>query len=125
MSTTNLLRRALATAAFVGVAIPGVLATSASASAWEPHVRLQGTSICASSATTWVWVEASNGERGWATNGRGRYSFDFWNVPRGKSISVKVNYGNGTFACTDTVGVSRPTFGATATRDLFKLTFNA
>jgi len=98
-------------------------ATPAGAWAWNPNVTLQGTSHCGSSPTTWVWVQASNGERGWATNGRGRYRFSFKRVPFG-GTTVKVNYGNGTFRCTDSFGLKRPATGTSATRNVFKLVPN-
>ncbi len=111
----------MALLAGVGVsAVPG----SAGATAWNPTVTLQGRAICASSGATWVWVEASNGERGWATNGRGNYRFTFRRVPT-SGMRVTVNYGNGTFRCTDTFGVNRPTFGTSATRNVIRVNPNA
>ena len=94
--------------------------SQAHAWAWSPSVTLQGSSICAGRGTTWVWVEASNGERGWATYGTGNYRFNFTRVPT-SGITVRVNYGNSTFKCTDSFGVQRPAVGTTATRNVYKL----
>jgi hypothetical protein len=95
-------------------------APSAGAWSWDPKVTLQGTSTCAGRGSTWVWVEGSNGERGWATNGTGRYRFNFTRVPAG-GITVRVNYGNSTFKCTASFGLKRPATGTTATRNVYSL----
>lgn len=115
----SLVTTALLTGTFAAVA-----PSSAGAWAWDPTVTLQGQAICASSGATWVWVEASNGERGWATNGRGNYRFTFRHVPT-RGMTVRVNYGNGTFSCTDSFGVNRPTTGTTATRHVNRIVPNA
>ena len=117
-TTKKLAGLALAAATLTGFAAAD--ATPASAWAWNPSVTLQGSSICAASATTWVWVSASNGEAGWATAGRGHYSFTFKSVPT-KGMTVRVNYGNSTFKCTDSFGLNRPTIGTSATRDVYHL----
>lgn len=99
-------------------------AAPASAWAWSGSVTLQGSSMCgALNPTTWVWVSASNGESGWATAGSGRYSFNFKRVPT-SGMTVRVNYGNSTFKCTDSFGVNRPAVGTSATRNLYKLVPN-
>ena len=92
----------------------------AGATAWNPTVTLQGSAICKSSRATWVWVEASNGERGWATNGSGAYRFTFRRVPT-SGMTVRVNYGNSTFSCTTKFGVNRPAVGTTATRNVIQI----
>lgn len=115
---------ALISAAAVSVGGLAILTpATAGAWAWDPNVTLQGTSVCAGRGTTWVWVSASNGERGWATNGTGRYSFRFARVGTG-GTTVTVNYGNSTFRCTDTFGLNRPAVGTTATRNVYKLVPN-
>jgi hypothetical protein len=67
-------------------ALGGVVVAPRSASAWpwEPAVTLNGKVGCNYATTntvTWAWVEASNGERGWATlSGSGMtrpYYFNF------------------------------------------------
>jgi hypothetical protein len=108
----------LALTAAVGTG--AVTASAANAWAWSGSVTLQGTSLCGASRTTWVWVSASNGEAGWATNGSGNYKFNFTRVPS-SGMSVTVYYGNSTFSCHDTFGVQRPAFGTTATRNVYKL----
>ena len=109
----------LGVAVLLGIGAAGS-PTPADATAWNPTVTLQGRAICASSGATWVWVEASNGERGWATNGAGNYRFTFSRVPT-SGMTVRVNYGNSTFRCTDSFGVNRPTFGTSATRNVIRV----
>ena len=116
------LRAILASVTLIGT-FAFIAPTHAGAWAWSPSVTLQGSSICAASATTWVWVEASNGEHGWATAGSGRYRFDFKHVPT-SGVTVRANYGNSTFRCTDSFGLKRPAWGTSATRNLYKLVPN-
>ena len=97
----------------VGVATAG-------AWAWDSNVTLQGTAHCGVPAATWVYVSASNGERGWATNGSGRYSFKFHNVGSG-GISVHVTYGEPGWSCHDDFGVKRPMVGTSATVNVVKI----
>jgi len=94
----------------------------APAEAWltSSTVTLQGRAICASSKATWVWVEGSNGERGWATKSGGNYSFTFRKVPVSNTLKVRVNYG-GTHKCTELIGLNRPKVGSTQTRDLIRV----
>jgi hypothetical protein len=115
----------LAVAAGSVVGAAAISAQPASAWAWSGSVTLQGTSWCgAGNNSTWVWVSASNGEQGWATNGTGRYKFDFKNIPT-SGTTVTVTYGNRGFNCKDTFGVQRPTVGTSATRNLSKIWPNA
>lgn len=95
-------------------------ATPAGAWANNSNVTLQGSSVCKSSKTTWVWVEGSNGERGWATNGSGRYHFAFKRVPT-SGMTVRVNFGNSTFSCTTSFGLNRPAVGTNATRNVVSI----
>lgn len=99
----------------------------AQADAWltSSTVTLQGVSNCGNNKTSWVWVEGSNGERGWATNGKGNYKFTFKKVPASNTMKVRVNYGNGTFRCTDYFGLNRPKVGSTQTRNVIRLLPNA
>lgn len=72
--------------------------------------------MAGSGKSTWVWVEAANGERGWATAGRGYYRFTFHKVPLGVSMKVTVKYGSALKNdCRATFGLSRPATGTTAT----------
>src|SRR5689334_15884347 len=71
---------------------------------WSGDVTLQGNSHCGLPATTWVWVQSPNGESGWATNGSGRYSFNFHRVPSG-GMTVRINYGEPGVSCHDYVYV--------------------
>jgi len=107
----------LATVTAVGF---GTSASPAEAWPWNPTVTLQGRSVCASSASTWVYVIGSNGEQGWATNGSGNYRFTFRRVPS-SGMTVRVNYGTRTFRCTDTFGLQRPAIGTTATRNVIRI----
>lgn len=126
---TGISRRSLRSVAGLLLLMGATLGTNfvpsqAGATAWNPTVTLQGTSVCAGRGTTWVWVQASNGERGWATNGTGRYRFTFRRVPT-SGMTVTVNYGNSTFSCRDAFGLNRPTVGTSATRNVYKLWPNA
>jgi hypothetical protein len=67
-----------------------------------------------------VWVEASNGERGWATRAGGNYSFRFNRVPT-SGMSVRVDFGNEGCSRSATFGVNRPTFGTSATRNVITI----
>ena len=113
-----------------------VPATPASADLLNPNVKLQGTISCWGytglvktdhGTVRYVWVEASNGERGWATrtgnlsSSRQGYYFQFRQVPRsGQSISVTVNWGCGNTErnqkhFTTSFGVNRPKVGGSHT----------
>lgn len=94
-----------------------VPARQASATAWNPKVSLQGRALVCNSKATWVWVEASNGERGWATQPGGNYRFDFKRVPTG-GMTVTVKLGNSACDRSSTFGLNRPTFGTSATRNV-------
>lgn len=116
-------RRVLAAVFALAIAVAGASSLTApqDANAWATSgtVTLKGSSYCMS-RTTWVWVESSNGERGWATKGSGNYQFNFKKVPA-KGMNVRVNFGNSTFKCTTTFGVKRPAVGTTATRNVIQL----
>ncbi len=90
---------------------------TAGAYAWNPTVTLQGSARCNFTKTTWVWVEGSNGERGWATNGTGGYRFTFKRVPT-SGMTVRVNFGQRNSNCTAKFGLNRPTVGTSATRNV-------
>ncbi len=109
--------------AFAALALLGaffVAPQPANATAWNPRVTLQGTSSCSIRGTSWVWVEASNGERGWATNGTGRYRFTFTRVPT-SGMTVTIKYGNSIASCHDRIGLNRPTVGTSATVNVYKV----
>ena len=121
-----MIRRVLLSCALVLGSFGGLAAASApSAHAWlwSGSAQLSGTSVCAGRGTTWVWVQAPNGESGWATSGTGRYYKNFNSVPAG-GMNVTINYGNSTFRCTDTVFVRRPLTGTGLTVNLYKLVPN-
>jgi hypothetical protein len=63
MSLNSALRRGAVAVGLAAIAATSFAPTSASATAWDPHVKLQGTAMCAGNGATWVWIEASNGER--------------------------------------------------------------
>lgn len=94
--------------------------TNAGATPWNSNVTLQGKAIACSSGASWVWVEGSNGERGWATRGTGRYSFHFKRVPAG-GMTVRVNYGNNVCKKSTSFGLKRPAVGTTATRNVVSI----
>lgn len=118
-----MIKRAIAAGAVAVASVAGTAALAAppaQAWPWSGNVVLQGGSSCASSPTTWVWVSAPNGESGWATNGRGRYSKTFQRVPAG-GMRVRINYGNATFRCHDDVFVRRANVGNSLTVNLVKI----
>jgi len=127
MKTTNPARRttrkirisSLFAIAFTVLATLGTLApaSQAGATAWNPNVTLKGRAIACSSSATWVWVEASNGERGWATQPGGNYNFNFKRVPT-SGMTVTVKFGNSVCSRSATFGLNRPTVGTTATRNV-------
>jgi hypothetical protein len=95
---------------------------TAGATAWNPRVTLQGKAFCGGQGmigagkSTWVWVEASNGEHGWATSGTGAYKFAFKNVPLGTGMTVTVKYGSRLKNdCVAKFGLKRPSLGTSAT----------
>jgi hypothetical protein len=90
---------------------------------WSGSVTLQGTSHCGLPPTTWVWVQAPNGESGWATNGAGRYLKNFRSVPSG-GMTVVIRYGESSFSCHDSVFVRRPLDGTGLTVNLVKVVPN-
>ena len=105
----------------LGILAFGFLAPArAEAWYWDSQVTLQGSAVCRSRPATYVWVEASNGEKGWATNGNGNYRFTFTRVPTG-TMDVKVNYGNTGNHCTRTIKLGRPRVGTTATVNIVQL----
>ena len=103
----------------------GVNPTPASAWAWDPNVTLNGKVGCNYATTntvTWAWIEASNGERGWANLGSGGmtrpYYFDFHNVPS-SGMTVTFKWGCSTFGEYSTsFGLNRPSTGKTVTRNI-------
>lgn len=95
-------------------------APSASAWAWDPSVTLQGRAIACSSNATWVWVQASNGEAGWATQSGGNYRFNFRRVPT-SGMSVTVRFGNNLCSRSTSFGLNRPAIGTTATRNVITI----
>ncbi len=107
------------TLAVGGASLVGT-APSADAWAWDPNVTLRGRAIACSSAATWVWVEGSNGERGWATQPGGNYSFRFTRVPT-SGMTVKVNFGNRLCSKSTSFGLNRPTVGTSATRNVITI----
>ncbi len=114
------LRATVALAAGAGLSLAASLTSPAEAWPWDPNVTLQGSSHCGVPATTWVYVKASNGEQGWATNGAGHYKFNFHHVGTG-GITVHVTYGEPGWSCHDDFGVNRPAVGTSATRNLVKV----
>lgn len=95
--TTGKVRRSrLAALALVALLFGGLLSVSPAtpsepAGAWplSATVTLKGRAICGSRPATWVYVSASNGERGWATQPGGNYSRTFTRVPT-STMTVKV-----------------------------------
>lgn len=111
-----------ATAAFgVGAVNP----SQASASPWDPHVALTGRVSCPAfggprQKVDWVWMQADNGESGFASLGSGsltrQYRKDFYRVPYGRSTKVTVRFGCSVIGGgTRTVYVSRPRIGSYTT----------
>lgn len=97
---------------------------TASATFWDPHVRLQGSVTCGSSPTRvtglWLWT-AQEGGRWYGYSGARYseyYSRDFWNVPSGGTTVYYTVYCAG-FPSSGSFGLQRPTFGATATRNIY------
>jgi len=116
---TGAFRRAAAcalVASAIGLSLAGA-AQPAGAWAWDPNVMLQGRAIVCSRAATWVWVEASNGERGWATRPGGNYSFQFRRIPP-SGVTVRVNFGHSSCSRSTSFGLKRPAVGTSATRDV-------
>jgi hypothetical protein len=118
-------RKALAAAValIAVVALASVEVGGASASRtwlWSGSATLQGVSHCGVPATTWVWIRSPNGESGWATNGAGRYSFNFHNVPSG-GMTVLITYGEPGASCHDYVFVRRPLAGTSLTVNLVQI----
>lgn len=127
------LARRVAAASALGCAITAAAvalpSAQASATPWDPHVVLNGSISCPAyggpfDRIGWAWVSASNGESGWAQLGPAGYSrsyrTDFWSIPYGRSVSVTVTYGcsaSGTHSTT--FGLSRPTVGIYATRNIY------
>ena len=114
--------RMLLLVAAVATATSIVLGSSsiAGAWAWDPTVALSGRAIACSRPATWVWVEASNGERGWATQPGGNYSFRFTRVPT-SGMTVRVNFGNGACNRSTSFGVNRPSTGISSTRNVITI----
>ena len=107
------------------VGMVGSLNSTASATAWDPHVALTGRATCSpmiGSTVLWMWVSASNGEQGWAQlSGTGitrSYRFDFYRVPT-STMNVSITYGcSGVGQSKSLFGVNRPAAGIYTTRNL-------
>lgn len=115
MALLMLLGTVVGTGAFIG-------STPDRSEAWATsgNVTLQGRAIACSGAATWVWVEGSNGERGWATQAGGNYRFNFRNVPT-RTMTVRVNFGRPGCSRTTTFGLNRPSVGTSATRNVVSI----
>lgn len=118
--------------AIVAIAMLGVIGlspNSAGAWAWSSTVTISGRVTCnAVGPVAGVWVEATNGERGWAALGKGPYNSDTNGVPftytlkkvPGGGTTVQLNIGcgwrNGQWqqSYSRSVGVKRPAVGTTA-----------
>ncbi|MFD5089806.1 hypothetical protein ACFWMR_04355 [Amycolatopsis thailandensis] len=133
-----------AKALVAGLAIvAGTIVTAAPAQAtWnDPQVNLSGHLDCGGAQeATWVWYEASNGERGWADTSLWTsvnrlvpgalkvikiksYRINLTNVSReGTQVTVKVGckgvLGGQVTEYQTSFGVNRPTFGRSATRHI-------
>ena len=112
----------------MGTTVASEIALSAptSATVWDPHVRLIGHASCGiypvKMTGLWLWTAQDGGS--WQSfSGRNyseSYSRDFWHVPAGNGTTVSYDlYCGGTKMMHGTFGLARPTFGATATRDLW------
>jgi hypothetical protein len=85
------------------------------------NVTLKGRALCGGKPATWVWVEASNGEHGWATQPGGNYEFRFHHVPT-STLQVTVKLGITGWECKPAkFGVNRPAIGTSATRHVNQL----
>ena len=105
-------------------------ANSTPASAWpnDSNVTIQGSGNCNwryGAKMTYAYLEASNGQKGYAYVGNGKYSFRLTNVPKGSGVTVKItwNCGLGRTNNVDRFGVARPAFGTTQTRNLYSCLF--
>lgn len=114
-SRALLLVAALLATTFGGsAAVTAANQQEADAWAWSSQVNLKGRAIACSRGATWVWVEASNGERGWATQPGGNYHFRFRHVPsRGMAVTVK--FGNSSCSRQAKIHLKRPSVGETMT----------
>jgi hypothetical protein len=111
--------------AAVGTLASGMVAPPATASPWDPHVRVQGTATCGIIPNgklqgLWLWTAEDGGA--WyqypGTSYSASYSRDLWNVPSSKTTVHVDIYCNG-MKVHQTFGLARPAFGATATRNLY------
>ena len=120
---------------------------TASASPWDPHVHLSGHIDCGGiDSASWVWVDTSWGERGWASTSAWTsisrpagwlvskglpswldvkvqtYNIDLWRVPGGTNNTVTLTIGCTTpfvgwqSQFSTKFGLARPTIGASTTR---------
>lgn len=112
----------------MGTLAAGVIqAGSADAWAWSGGVTLAGKATCGgwswSPKAKWIWVEADNGERGWATldQNTGNYSFRFSNIGGGNGTWVTARWDcvYGTRGKVTGFGVARPSSGDVAWRNLY------
>lgn len=128
--TPSRLRRTAAVFSVAAALIAGTLAMSTGTAGAYWHstsLTLQGRAICSTPVAspsrgnaTWVYVKASNGQRGWATNGKGRYKFVLKNVPRTGKIRVVINFGNAAGKCHAIIKYGRTAGAPVATRDLIQ-----
>jgi hypothetical protein len=109
-----------ATALIVLVAALAVGVADAGAWAWDPNVTLSGSAHCGLPSATWVYIKASDGEQGWATNGVGHYLFNFHHIGTG-TVWVHATFGEVGASCHADFGVNRPTWGTGATRNLIQI----
>lgn len=130
----------------IGLIAPAPTAPAA-ATAWDPHVHMSGHIDCGGiDSAEWMWWEASNGERGWASLSQWTsvtrwfaplrltqrvkvqtYNLDLWNVPK-SGTTLKYTIGCVARGVTGGVilssqfsgsyGVNRPTFGTSSTRHI-------
>lgn len=119
---------------------------SAEATSWDPHVHMSGHIDCGGlDSATWVWYEASNGERGWAdlvpwtsvnrlVRGIWRwvkvqtYDLHLWKVPKDgtwlyMTIGCRNPYTGASFELRANYSVTRPNFGTKGTRHVCRSAF--
>lgn len=127
----RIVKAGVATVALLGgMGVVSVAAApAAQAWAWDPHVILNGRVSCPAwggpfDYPTWMYVEGNTGDAGWASLGAGGttkpYSFNMTRVPSGRSEWVSISYGcSASGRHTTAFGVSRPSSGIYATRNIY------
>jgi hypothetical protein len=126
MNITRKIRLALAGLALAASAATVTSSGTVSASPWDPHVAVTGRATCSpmlGSKITWMWFEASNGERGWAQlldspSLTRRYRFDLYKVPSGSAVTVTVKWGCSNGEAYAKPKISRPRVGTYTTVNL-------